>query len=326
MTSASRLLRLLNDGNRPVQLILAGKAHPADQGGQDLIRQWTQFIRRPEVRDRVIFLSDYDVLLTEQLVQGVDVWLNTPRRPWEASGTSGMKVLVNGGVNLSILDGWWAEAYAPEVGWAIGDGQEHGDDPVWDDADAVALYDVLERQVIPGFYARDAAGIPSAWVGRMRESMARLTPMFSSLRAVREYTEQYYLPAAGLVRERLADQGAKARQIIDWRQQLEQHWNSLRFGQLKVESSARGHAFEIELALAGLAADSVGVELYADAAGEESAVRQPMTRAPAALAGSYVYRCSVTGQRPATDYTPRVIPRFDGVAVPLEASRILWQR
>jgi starch phosphorylase len=323
----ARLLRLLNDEQRPVQLILAGKAHPADLGGQDLIRQWTQFIRRPEVRERVIFLSDYDLLLTEQLVQGVDVWLNTPRRPWEACGTSGMKVLVNGGVNLSILDGWWAEAYAPEVGWAIGDGQEHGDDPAWDHADALALYDVLEREVIPGFYARDAAGIPSAWVARMRESMARLTPMFSSLRAVREYTEQCYLPACTRYRQRLADQGAKARQIVDWRRALEQHWSSLRFGELKVASSAQGHVFEIELALAGLAPDSVAVELYADAAGEQSAFRQPMTRTPAAASsGAYVYGCSVTGQRPASDYTPRVIPRFDGVAVPLEAGRILWQR
>jgi starch phosphorylase len=323
----ARLLRLLNDGQRPVQLILAGKAHPADLGGQDLIRQWTQFIRRPEVRERVIFLSDYDLLLTEQLVQGVDVWLNTPRRPWEACGTSGMKVLVNGGVNLSTLDGWWAEAYAPEVGWAIGDGQEHGDDPAWDHADAVALYDVLEREVIPGFYARDAAGIPTAWVARMRESMARLTPMFSSLRAVREYTEQCYLPACTLYRQRLADQGAKARQIVDWRRALEQHWNSLRFGELKIESTGQGHVFRIELALAGLAPDSVVVELYADAAGEESAFRQPMIRAPAATSsGAYVYGCSVTGQRPATDYTPRVIPHFDGVAVPLEAGRILWQR
>jgi starch phosphorylase len=234
---------------------------------------------------------------------------------------------VNGGVNLSTLDGWWAEAYGPEVGWAIGDGQEHDDDPAWDRADAAALYDVLEREVIPGFYARDAAGIPSAWVARMRESMARLTPIFSSLRAVREYTEQCYLPACGLYRERLAQQGGKARQIVDWRHQLEQHWNSLRFGELKVESSAQGHAFEIELTLAGLAPDSVAVELYADAAGKEPALRQPMTRAPAAaIGGAYVYGCTVTGKRPATDYTPRVIARFDGVAVPLEAGRILWQR
>jgi starch phosphorylase len=123
-----RLLSLFSNSQRPVQLILAGKAHPADQAGQALIQEWTHFIRRPEARPHVIFLSDYDMHLTGHLVQGVDVWLNTPRRPWEASGTSGMKVLVNGGINLSELDGWWAEAYTPDVGWALGDGREHGDD------------------------------------------------------------------------------------------------------------------------------------------------------------------------------------------------------
>ena len=201
-----RLLRLLTNPERPVQLIIAGKAHPADQAGQDLIQQWMHFIRRPEARPHVVFLSDYDMLLTEHLVQGVDVWINTPRRPWEASGTSGMKVLVNGGINLSELDGWWAEAYTPEVGWALGDGQEHGDDPAWDAVEADALYDLLEREVIPEFYTRDESGIPTAWVKRMRESMARLTPRFSANRAVREYTEQHYLPAAAAYRLRIADQ------------------------------------------------------------------------------------------------------------------------
>ena len=147
-----RLLRLLTNPQRPVQLIIAGKAHPADQAGQALIQEWMRFIRRPEIRPHAIFLSDYDMLLTEHLVQGVDVWINTPRRPWEACGTSGMKVLVNGGINLSELDGWWAEAYTPEVGWALGDGQEHGDDPAWDAVEAEALYDLLEREVIPEFY------------------------------------------------------------------------------------------------------------------------------------------------------------------------------
>ncbi|MGA9011137.1 MAG: alpha-glucan family phosphorylase [Acetobacteraceae bacterium] len=150
----ARLLRLLTNRQRPMQLIMAGKAHPADQAGQALIQEWTHFIRRPEVHPHVIFLSDYDMLLTEQLVQGVDVWINTPRRPWEACGTSGMKVLVNGGINLSELDGWWAEAYAPEVGWALGDGREHGDDPAWDAAEAEALYDLLERAVIPEYPRR----------------------------------------------------------------------------------------------------------------------------------------------------------------------------
>ena len=207
-----------------MQLILAGKAHPADQAGQALIQQWIRFIRQPEARPHVIFLSDYDMLLTEHLVQGVDVWLNTPRRPWEASGTSGMKVLVNGGINLSELDGWWAEAYTPEVGWAIGDGQEHGDDPAWDAAEAEALYERLEREVIPEFYARDDKGIPTAWVARMRESMARLTPRFSANRTVREYTEQHYIPAAAAYRERAADNGAVGSQVVNWQHTLEQKW------------------------------------------------------------------------------------------------------
>ena len=139
-----------------MQLIIAGKAHPADQAGQALIQAMDTISSGGPRRARTsIFLSDYDMLLTEHLVQGVDVWINTPRRPWEASGTSGMKVLVNGGINLSELDGWWAEAYTPEVGWALGDGQEHGDDPAWDAAEAEALYDLLEREVIPEFYTRD---------------------------------------------------------------------------------------------------------------------------------------------------------------------------
>ncbi|MGD1078360.1 MAG: alpha-glucan family phosphorylase [Candidatus Sulfotelmatobacter sp.] len=166
LQNPQRLLRLLTNSQCPVQLIIAGKAHPADGEGKALIHEWMHFIRLPEACPHVIFLSDYDMLLTEHLVQGVDVWINTPRRPWEACGTSGMKVLVNGGINLSELDGWWAEAYTPEVGWALGDGQEHGDDPAWDAVEAGALYDVLKREVIPEFYTRNQSGIPTAWVAR----------------------------------------------------------------------------------------------------------------------------------------------------------------
>ena len=191
-----RLLRLLTDPARPVQLVLAGKAHPADAEGHALIQAWSAFIARPEVQGHVVFLSDYDMQLSEHLVQGVDVWLNTPRRPWEACGTSGMKVLVNGGLNLSERDGWWAEAYTPEVGWALGDGLEHGDDPALDAAEAEALYGILENEVIPEFHARDDHGLPVAWLARMRASMSRLTPRYSATRAVRAYTEQHYLPAA----------------------------------------------------------------------------------------------------------------------------------
>ena len=266
-----RLLRLLTNTQHPVQLIIAGKAHPEDRPGQALIHEWINFIRLPEARPHVIFLGDYDMLLTEHLVQGVDVWINTPRRPWEACGTSGMKVLVNGGINLSELDGWWAEAYTPEVGWALGDGQEHGDDPAWDAAEAEALYGLLEREVIPEFYARDADGIPTAWVKRMRESMARLTPVFSADRAVREYTEQHYLPAAAAYRGRAANKGATGKQLVDWQHDLEQKWGRLGFGALKVETEGGQHVFELHLDLDDLDPDSVRVELYADGAGGDHA-------------------------------------------------------
>ena len=265
----ARLLRLLTNPQRPVQLIIAGKAHPEDRAGQALIQEWIQFIRQPETRSHIMFLSDYDTLLAEQLVQGVDVWINTPRRPWEASGTSGMKVLVNGGLNLSELDGWWAEAYTPDVGWALGDGKEHGDDPAWDAIEADTLYDVLEREVIPEFYTRDGEGIPSAWVARMRESMARLTPRFSTNRSVREYTERHYLPAAAAYRERAAENSAVGRAMVNWEQTLRQQWATLHFGDVTVKTRGEQHIFEIQVYLNDLDPKAVRVELYADGVNEQ---------------------------------------------------------
>jgi starch phosphorylase len=322
-----RLLRLLTNPQRPVQLILAGKAHPADQAGQTLIRDWIHFIRRPEVRPHVIFLGDYDMLLTEHLVQGVDVWINTPRRPWEACGTSGMKVLVNGGINLSELDGWWAEAYTPEVGWALGDGQEHGDDPAWDAAEAAALYDLLEHEVIPEFYTRNEQGIPTAWVARMRESMACLTTQFSANRAVREYAEGHYIPAAAAYRERAADKGAVGAQLVNWQHSLEQKWATLHFGEVKVVSDKGRHIFKVEVYLGSLDPNSVRVELYADGVNGGEPERQEMTRGqPLTDANGTIYSARAPATRPATDYTARVIPQHDGVAIPLEVTQILWQR
>ncbi|MEO6754655.1 MAG: alpha-glucan family phosphorylase [Opitutus sp.] len=323
-----RLLRLLTNLQRPVQLILAGKAHPADQAGQALIQEWTHLIQRPEARAQVIFLSDYDMHLTGHLVQGVDVWINTPRRPWEASGTSGMKVLVNGGINLSELDGWWAEAYAANLGWAIGDGNEHGDDPAWDAAEAEMLYERLEREVIPEFYTRNEKGIPAAWVARMRESMAKLTPHYSANRTVREYTEQHYLPTAAAYNLRIASKGTIGKKVVDWRHSLDQKWSSLHFGDVKVETNSEQHAFEVQVYLDDLDPNTVRVELYADGVNGEAPVRQEMKRVDP-LAGAEsggVYSATVSTTRPALDYTARIIPHQDDVAVPLEAAHILWQR
>lgn len=323
-----RLLRILTDPKRPVQLIIAGKADPADQAGQAMIQEWVHFIRRPEAWKHVVFLSDYDMLMTERLVQGVDVWINTPRRPWEACGTSGMKVLVNGGLNLSELDGWWAEAYTPEVGWALGDGKEHDSDPAWDAAEAEALYTLLEREVIPEFYSRDRNGIPVDWVARIRESMARLTTHFSSNRTVRHYTEHYYIPAAAAYRERAADKGSVGVQVVNWRKALERGWVNLRFGEATITNHGDQHIFEVQVYLNGLHPDGVRIELYAEGVNGGDPVRKEMTRGPKLVGAEngYVYGTQVQATRPASDYTARVIPHRRGISVPLEAAHILWQR
>ncbi|HEY1898300.1 MAG TPA: alpha-glucan family phosphorylase [Steroidobacteraceae bacterium] len=330
LRDTARLLRLLSNADGPVQLIIAGKAHPADEPGQALIRQWVQFIRGTDARNHVIFLADYDMAVAEQLVHGVDVWINTPRRPWEACGTSGMKVLVNGGINLSQLDGWWAEAYQPGVGWAIGDAQTHGDEGVWDDRDAAALFDVLEREVVPQFYTRNAAGIPVAWIARMRESMATLTPQFSSSRAVHDYTQRYYLPAAQEWLRRSADKGAAGQQLVRWHQRLDAAWSQLRFANVTIGTKASGFEFDVQVYLAGLAPEDLTVQLYANGVDGAGPQVYDMTlqigTAAAAPPGHGRYRVAVPATRPAGDYTARVVPRLAGVAVPLEANHILWQR
>lgn len=328
LSDPERLLRLLNNPQRPVQLIIAGKAHPADKAGKDMIQQWVSFIRRPDVRRHAVFLSDYNMRVTEHLVRGVDVWINTPRRPWEASGTSGMKVLVNGGLNLSELDGWWAEAYTPEVGWALGDGQEHGDDPAWDAFEANSLYDLIENELVPEFYNRDKEDIPKAWVARIRESMAKLTPYFSANRTVREYTEQYYLPASEAYLKRAVDKGKMGKRIVEWRRNLEQKWYAIRFDKIKVETKEQQHIFEVKVYLSDIDPKTVQVELYADRIVGSSSVRQKMKRGRKLTDGDggYIYNVTVSAVRPATDYTARVIPNYDNVVMPLEASQILWQR
>ncbi len=328
----ARLVRLLTNDKQPVQLIIAGKAPPADQGGRDLIRRWVQFIRQTGTSQHVIFVSDYDMLLAEHLVEGMDVWLNTPQRPWEASGTSGMKVLVNGGVNLSELDGWWVEAYTPEVGWALGDGREHGNDPGLDAREAEDLFNLLEKEVIPDFYNRNADNIPVSWIARVRKSMATLTPYFSASRTVQEYTEKYYLPAADAYHTRAAANVAKGKQIVHWKSAIELAWPRIYFGEVTVKTEEAQHLFEVPVFLAGLDPHSVMVELFAreDQPQGSKLFRfemQPLTSSgEEAKKGFIVYNAKVPATIPAGDYTPRLIPRHEGVSVPLENARILWQR
>jgi starch phosphorylase len=325
LSQPERLARLLTQPARPVQLIIAGKAHPRDELGRTFVQQWAQFVGRPDVRARAVFLEDYDMALAENLVQGVDVWINTPRRPWEASGTSGMKVLVNGGLNLSELDGWWAEAYSPEVGWAIGDGRERLD-PGWDAVETEQLFELLEQQVIPEFYDRDADGIPRAWVARLRASLARLTPRFSSNRMLAEYLDRLYLPAAESYRRR-ADQNLKvARELRRWMHDLHHHWAGIHWGHPDVTTTDGRHRFSVPVYLGEIHPDSVSVELYAEPRPGHAIERHSLRRdrALTGAAGGFLYVGDCPAARPSDDYTPRVVPAHPEVAVPLEARFIAW--
>jgi starch phosphorylase len=320
-----RLVRLLASAPRPAQLIIAGKAHPRDELGRSHVRRWADFVRRHDVRSRVVFLEDYDMALAEHLVQGVDVWINTPRRPWEASGTSGMKVLVNGGLNLSELDGWWAEAWSPEVGWALGDGQEHLE-PEWDAVETDRLFELLERQVVPEFYERDAEGVPRAWVARIRASLARLTPRFSSNRMLAQYLDGLYLPAATAYWER-TDHGLQpARALSQWYRELYHHWHSIHWGNLDVQAGTEVHAFRVQVYLGEVEPDAVDVQLYAEPGpGADVDVHSMRRDRPlSGAAGGFLYIAEVPARRPETDYTPRVVPANPAARVPAEANFIRW--
>jgi starch phosphorylase len=234
LRDVDRLKRILTDSKRPVQILLAGKAHPHDTEGKELIRQIIRFAREPQVRRSVVFLEDYDISVARYLVQGADIWLNTPRRPNEASGTSGMKLLANGGLNLSILDGWWDEAYDREVGWAIGHGEEYSNPDYQDQVESEALYHILENDVVPLFYDRDAAGIPRGWLAKMKASMKRLSPIFSTNRMVAEYAERFYLPTASRLIRLSGDKG-RVLSLLDWRKRLHAHRDEVKITQVGVD-------------------------------------------------------------------------------------------
>ena len=257
----------------------------------------------------------------------MDVWINTPRRPWEACGTSGMKVLVNGGLNLSELDGWWDEAYAPEVGWAIGDSEERSG-PEGDGRDASALYAILEEEVVPEFYARDATGLPGRWLERVRRSMAQLTPTYSSSRMARDYVEQYYLGGAAELRRRTADQGEAARAMRDWELRLRQHWPGLHIGEISLSRDGGTWRFSVPVYLGEISADEVAVQLYADPRADETPFADQLCRGEAIVgaANSHVYTGSAPDSRSAEEYTVRIIASCSGVRVPAELPLILWQK
>ena len=317
----ARLARLLNDPVRPVQLVLAGKAHPADLEGKKMIRDWIEIAQQPEFRRRVVFLEDYDIALAQELVQGVDVWINTPRRPWEACGTSGMKVLVNGGLNLSERDGWWDEAYAGDLGWAIGDGRECSQGGR-DAEDVEALYSILEHEIVPEFYARDASGIPRQWLERVRRSMAVLAPTYSSSRMAREYVERYYLAGTAELRRRMSNRGQPAWEMRCWELRLRRYWSDLHIRERIITRDGTTWFFYVMVDLGAIAPQDVAVQLYAEGRNGGVPFVGELFPSPS-NAGTYTG--SAPASRPADEYTVRIIPRYTGAAVPAELPLILWQ-
>lgn len=323
-----RLIRLLHHPERPVQLVVAGKAHPNDEAGKRMVRAWALFMRRPETQGRMIFLEDFDMALARELALGVDLWIHTPRRHLEASGTGGMKVLVNGGLNLSSLDGWWAEAYAPEVGWALQVCNAGGDEDAADAIEAGLLLQLLEEEVVPSFYARNEQQIPVGWLSRVRESMARLAPHFSAHRMLREYTERFYGPCANALMQRCADKAAGGLRLHQWQLDLARSWDGVRFGHLDIESSGETSLFRVQVRLGDVARDSIRVELYADpcdgqpAARHEMSIGEPLPGEP----NGFWYQTRIKVRQPLQNYTPRILPRHPDAVIPAEESHCLWQR
>ena len=328
-----RLLEILCNPQRPVQIIVAGKAHPRDDLGKELIKNLVTFARRPEVQGKIVFLEDYDLSVAEYMVQGVDVWLNTPKKRHEACGTSGMKVPPNGGINLSIRDGWWAEAYDGENGWAIGDDRDYNNDEYHDFVESEAIYDLLEQEIVPLFYDRGAAGVPRRWIAKVKTSMRSLLPRFNTNRMVREYTDLY---RAALSRwsHLIENDCAVAKDLAAWRASLSRQWEQIRVE--SVESSGNceyrvGSAFDVtaEVFLGDVAPDQVEVQLYhgrvngSDHLVDGQVIRMEPQGDAAEGRHRFVGKvaCATTGHR---GYTVRILPYHPDLGCPHCTGLIRW--
>jgi starch phosphorylase len=328
-----RLIRLLTDGERPIQLIFAGKAHPHDLKGKELIRELIHFAQDPQVRSQVVFLEDYDMTIARYLNSGSDVWLNTPRRPLEASGTSGMKAAMNGVLNLSILDGWWDEIYTPECGWAIGSGEEYEDQELQDEIESKAAYDLLEREIIPLFYTRGRDGLPRQWVKHMKASMAQVGREMNSHRMLIEYSEHFYLPALEKARAFAAEEYASARAIAAYLQRLKKSWAQVKVESLTVpEQTMYKIADKVEVSarinLGGLSPQEVRVELYFGSISSSGTIENagsvemiPQSDGRSAVEYRGQIECAVTGRQ---GYTVRLLPKHPALIHPYVPGYLRW--
>ncbi len=319
LRESERLKKLLRDDDQPIQLMFAGKAHPADDDGKALIRELIDFARQEGIRDRLVFLEDYDIALARQMVQGVDVWLNTPRRPLEASGTSGMKACLNGALHVSVLDGWWAEAYAQEFGWAVGDGEVFDDTEYQDMVETQALYNVLENEVIPAFYSRDTDSLPKEWLKKSKASIRNILKHYTTHRMFDEYRQSYYEVAQKAYKELTADSGRKAQELVEQRRRLEEHWDEIIVYEPEADRDVSmvkaGESFEVTVNvwLGELTPQEVDVQVYHGPVNSYQQIVEShcetMERPGKLKSGIYTYRqrlcCEQTGR---FGFTCRVVP------------------
>jgi starch phosphorylase len=329
LSQPERLMAMLNDADRPVQFVFAGKAHPADTPGKELIQKVEQFARKSGVRHRFVFLADYDMAIAREMYHGCDVWLNTPRRPLEACGTSGMKAALNGALNCSILDGWWSECYAPGVGWAIESAEDDPDLERRDQRECASLFAVLEEQVIPQFYETTSGGLPRAWIEMVQEAWATLGPRVTAARMVREYTTELYEPAAASSRELAADHGAVAADLATWRQRVRSSWPSVAITSLDVDTSAAdtgvSRSVTVTVAMDGLAPDDVRVDVLHGTVGPDGEFRPHPATVTLSPVGSGTYRGDLVLTAPGSyGVTARVIPVHPALASPYELGLATW--
>lgn len=335
-----RLIRIVSNKDCPVQIIFAGKAHPHDNPGKELIRQIIHHARREELRNRIVFVEDYDMVVARYLVQGVDIWLNTPRRPHEASGTSGMKATANGALNVSILDGWWAEGYTPETGWAIGSGEEY-DDAQFEYQDLVesnAIYDLLEKEIVPLFYERGRDGLPRGWIAKMKAAMRHHAGVFNTNRMVGEYCDTCYVPAARRVKQLLDEDGraTRVKALAAWKAGVAAHWQEIRIGDVTADRPADedlkvGDQLQVQaqIQLGALKPTDVTVQLYYGRLDAEGLIVKsqavPMLIAQSKGEGSYVFAgaipCQTSGRH---GYTLRILPYHPDLGNPFEMGLVLW--
>ena len=321
-----RLVNILNNYKNPVQIVIAGKAPPFDTGGNDMIAEWIHFIQRHELHAKVIFLSDYDIHLAQYMVRGVDVWLNTPRRPWEACGTSGMKILANGGLNLSILDGWWVEAYTPEVGWAIGDGKEPEDYNYADNEDAEQLYRILENELIPEYYDQNKKGIPTKWVDKIRKSLLNLSPIFSADRAVREYTENHYLPLERLSFERMNKSNSVLSKEVAAINAIKDNWEQIQFSDFTTTTSETSNTINVKIIADKSISSYLNVQVYADGVNGYEQETLDMTPIVSKDKKATKYEIVLKPDRPIEDFTVRVVPDYSKIGSALDLPLMKWQK